>query len=1082
MGAPTPSCNPEKQVKKLSLRSGLLATTTICGAALSTMAGGALVATVATMLPTAVHAQDYTSGALVGTITNSDGAPVSGAIVTLTSVNQGQARTLTTAGDGTFHATGLPAGDYTVSVTANGYTNYSETVSIVISQEVRYTFAMQTVGVDTQTVVVKGKRIRQDFTKTTTGLTVDLETLTSQQPIARNLTAVTLLAPTVSRGNPGFGNVASFGGGSVAENAYYIDGLNITNPDTYVGSAAVPFDFYKTIEVKTGGYQAEYGRATGGVVNATTKSGTNKFMFAVHGNYQPDTLRSDQLDTYSQRGEFTKVQSNSLGIEAGGPIIKDHLFAYGLYQANDLYTKTANYRTNTYTVTKNQDPFVGVKLDGYINPTQHFSLTYFDTTNEDKSDLYGFSDRTTESLTIGGVTKPAGTLVTGFTTASGFAGQNYALNPYSHNMVIDKVTPPGQTVTQLGGQSWVLNYNGKVTNWLSVSAAVGDMKDRNNVQPADIGSYYVTNALGGAANTISQQKSTSYQNIETERKFYRFDGDLRFELVGRHHVRFGLDHEENSMSKPTKLVGGEPVQYSYVPNPEITDAVAAAADPKLLVTYERLGGEVSAENEAYYIQDSWDVTPTLNVQLGLRNDNFKQNNLSGEQYLNLDNNIAPRLGFSWTPSVDSDWRVYGNFSQNFIPPAMNLGSRGKDLYFQEYFNAPVGGFVIDPTTGLPSAVGSAFPSPANGFTDKCPNSTLASAPGLSGVTSGNFACAVYGDDVQEPADSKTELNLKATREDEVIFGTTYRANDMWTLGLSYTQRNLQRVSEDSDFYDAIQAYLTEKGLDGSSLPGSAYYVWNVGDHSATVRINGVLPGETEKRVITLTADQLGHYHDAKRNYQALVFDFKRAFDGKWGLQGSYTWSRTYGNYEGTVKSDVGNGVQSDAGATIAFDSPGFEDYGTGLLANDRTHQFKVWGSYAFNENFLMGVNIDIESPYHLSALGYHPTDGYARSYGAYSHFINNNGVVTPAPAGKGNKSDWTKNIDVSMRYTVPQSLALGGKLIFRADIFNLFDDHSIVTRRVTYNTSGAGALNYNYGQPTAYNTPRYVRLGFDLSY
>ena len=67
---------------------------------------------------------------------------------------------------------------------------------------------------------------------------------------------------------------------SVAENAYYINGLNITNPDTYVGSARVPFYFYKNVDVQTGGYAAEFGRATGGVINATTKQGTNDAFIA----------------------------------------------------------------------------------------------------------------------------------------------------------------------------------------------------------------------------------------------------------------------------------------------------------------------------------------------------------------------------------------------------------------------------------------------------------------------------------------------------------------------------------------------------------------------------------------------------------------------------------------------------------------------------------------------------------------------------------------------------------------------------------------------------------------------------------
>jgi len=1032
-----------------------LATTTICGAALSTLAGGALVATVATMLPAAAQAQDYTSGALVGEVTDASGAPVANAQVTLTSKAQGLSRTATTNENGQFSATGLLPGEYTVGVIASGFDNYSGTAQIVISQEVRYSYALTATGAAVQTVVVKGKRVRQDFTKTTTGLTVDLDTLVSQQPIARNLNAVTLLAPTVTqgqKGNGGFEKSSSFGGGSVAENAYYIDGLNITNPDTYVGGNQVPFDFYKTIEVKTGGYAAEFGRATGGVVNATTKSGTNEFMFAIHGNYAPKDLQATQLDSYSYMGAFDKTQEESLSIEMGGPLIKDHLFAYGLYQINDNVRESGNRITSTFSRLKNQDPFLGAKLDAYFTPTQRLSLTYFDTTRTEKGDLYDFDGTTVGNLN-------------------------------------------SKTEEALGGQSYVLNYNGQITDWFTISAAYGDTKDADNFIPSNttdynVASYYDENGLyTGESKTISTNQPSSTITIDNvERKFYRFDGDLRFELAGRHHVRFGYDHEENTMEKISTVPGVQPVLYEYTTNPDESKAPTdGQLDPNsvLHVTYEFLGGNVSAENSAFYIQDSWDVTPTLNLQFGVRSDDFTQNNLSGQRYLNLTGNIGPRLGFAWTPDADGNWKVYGSYGSNFIPPAMNLGYRGKDLYFEAYFAQPTGGWDIDPTTGLPTTVGAPVVDAPSGYSSPCPDTpasaSINSAPGLSSYVVGTEACNVHGNGSQEGASSKTSIGLQATQEDEIILGTTYRLNDMWTFGLSYVNRDLKRISEDSDFQDAIIDYLDTNGLNSSNYTdgtiSNSYYVWNVGDHDVTINLKEPLAGETETRTITLTADQLGHYHDPKRNYQALVFDWKRAFDGKWGLQGSYTWSRSYGNYEGTVKSEVGNSQQDDAGATIAFDSPGFEDYATGLLPNDRTHTLKVWGSYAFTPSFLVGANILVQSPAQFSCLGVHPTDAYAHSYGPYSHYCGGE----PAPQGKGNKGEWTKNIDLSMRYTVPEKYAVGGNLVLRADIFNVFDNHQIIQRRLTYENAQGTPLA-SYGRPTYYNTPRYVRLGFDLSY
>ena len=1024
---------------KPNIRTGLMATTTLW-----TMAVGATALVAATALtaltPAAADAQDYTSGALIGTVT-ANGAPVAGARVTVTSKALGQSHAMTTNAQGSFSSTGLQPGDYEITVTAAGYADYKTTATVVISQEIRIDAALQSAAA-TGTVIVKGHRVRQDFTRTTTGLTVDLDTLVSQEPIARNLTAVTMLAPTVVMGNPGFGTgdraVASFGGASVAENAYYIDGLNITNPDTYISSARVPFDFYKTVEVKTGGFQAEYGRATGGVVNATTKSGTNDFMLGIHGNYQPMNLRADQLDTNDYVGKFSRVQNNSLSVEAGGPIVKDRLFFYGLYQVNDYESQSANKTTGTYTDTINKDPFLGLKLDGYITPTQHLSLTWFDTTNTNESKLYNFDSGTN---TVG--------------------------------------TSAGSSNEEMGGQNWVFNYNGKVNDWFSVSAAVGDMKDRDNILPSDTSSYYVrTYALDGSYTVTSPQKSSGYSIDDMERKFWRADGDLRFDLWGRHHIRFGIDHEKNSELKTTKLSGTEPVQYrirNYDSNGDGT-----ADYQRLQIIYENLGGNVSSENQAVYLQDSWDLTPTLNLQIGVRDDQFKQFNLSGQKYMDLKGNVAPRLGFAWTPDSDGNWKISGSLGSNYIPPAMNLGFRGKDLYYSEYF-APSSGnfFTIDSATGLPTNIGSAILT-KTGYSTACPSSSLASAAGFnsSNAAAGTLACVVYGNGTQEGATSKTSIGLKATRSDEAQLGFNYRFNDLWSGGITATYRNLKNISEDSDFNDAIISYLSAHGLDYSQwVGGSSYYVWNVGDHDVTIRLKNVLPGETEARVITLTADQLGHYHEAKREYKALTFDFKRAFDGKWGLQGSYVWSRLHGNYNGTV-TEYGNTVQTDAGATYAWDSPGMENYGSGTLPGNRDHTVKVFGSYALTPSLLIGANLLIQSPERFSCLGLNPDDDYAYGYGDVSHYCDGK----PAQMGEGLESSWLHTIDVALRYTVPTQYAMGGKLTLRADIFNLFDQHAVLTRYVTYDGDEIGKIDSEYGNVTNYSTPRYVRVGFDLTY
>ncbi|MGN6422999.1 MAG: TonB-dependent receptor [Asticcacaulis sp.] len=1034
-------------MKKLNLRSGLMATTTICGAVLSTMAVPALVAGVAALTPATASAQDYTSGAIAILVDDPNGAPVAGATVTLVSKAQGITKTLTTNASGTATATGLSAGQYSVSVSAPGFDTYTDTATIVVSQEVTYTYAMQTTGAQATTVVVKGKRVRQDFNKTTTGLQVDLTTLTAQQPIGRSIEAVTLLAPTVVN-STAFGE-PSIGGGSAAENAFYINGLNVTNPDTYVGGAEVPFDFYKTVDVQTSGSPAEFGRATGGVVNATTKNGTNDFMFAVHGNFAPNSLRSAPFAPSNTTNpvKFRESDLNSISFESGGALIKDKLFLYGLVQLQDNKTQFSSWSAGYLERDESKDPFYGLKADWYITPDQHLELTYFDTSTTTHQTRYAYSCPTMQ-------------FTPGQPTPAGFK----TCNPDGSDAIIDYSKGYGAT-QKTGGPSWVLKYTGAVTDWFTVSAAYGDTKDANDFQSDNPDSYYAQEYHRGyfLRDSTDQIYSAGNSKDDWERKFTRLDGDIRFQGLGKHHIRFGYDHEDLSMTKTTVLPGGQPIRYYLLPDYSYG-----------YIIYESLGGKVSSKDSAYYIQDSWDITRTLNVQVGLRNDDFQASNLSGQRFLNLTGNLAPRIGLSWKPSEDSNWRFSAYYGQQYIPPAMNLGFRGKDYYFAKYFLVPNYGTASQGWTfdshGIPTAMG----DPMNGSYNNCPPIDISGAPGNLGSTS-DTACGVFGNGTQEPAAAKAAIGLKATRETEINLGANYRLNDEWTFGLTFVQRTLDRVSEDTDFAPQINAYCASKGYTCSF--SNEYHVWNIGD-SVTINTFHTLP--TGENQITLTG--LG-FPKPTRKYQGLTFDFKRAFDGKWGIQGSYTYSKSKGNYEGTVLSTGSGSGQEDAGSTMLYDYIGLSDNSYGILPNSRDHEFKVWGSYAVTPDFLIGANVQVISPYYYSCFGRYPDKSNpAYLYGHYSHYCFNGTTYEPSPMGHGGKSDWTKTIDLSMRYTVPGAVPLGGgKLILRADIFNLLNDKEVLQQN---NSSDAafGHSNPLYGTPTVYNTARYMRIGFDLTY
>ncbi|GGL07962.1 TonB-dependent receptor [Caulobacter rhizosphaerae] len=1039
-------------------RARLLTSTLLAG--LASVAAPLALTAVATAIPTLASAQDYSSGSLIGTVKDSAGVTVPDATVTVKSLDQGFTRSVTTDGNGQFRVPLIPIGGYSVAIAKEGYQPTSDgNVRVGLGGQTAYSFTLASADASVSEVVVTATANPQlDFAQTTKGLTVDMETLTKQAPVGRSLTAVVQLAPgaltgstsvvSTSPATPDFSTQASIGGSSIAENAFYVNGLNITNFNTYVGGAAVPFDFYKSIEVKTGGYPAEFGRATGGVINAVTKSGSNDFKVVLHGNFESDSLRQDSPDTYEYANHRGGRSNNSGTVELSGPIIKDHLFFYGLAQSQQEVVKTAQSTNGQYVRDVTNDPFYGLKLDGYITDKHRLEFTYFDTT------------RTTQRTA----------------------------NRYDPDADEIGARLPS-TQYELGGENWVGRYTGTFTDWFTLSAAYGKSKDRNNTLPEDTKNPRVRDDRSGTTLTISQQKSASFATLDTTREFYRFDGDLYFNLLGSHHVRTGYDHEKTTLNHSTVSTGG--IGYFYHRGSATDRRGVAPGVDYVEVSTQRLGGApVHGGNTSYYVQDAWDITPNVSLQLGIRNDKFTLDNLVGERVLDLKNNWGPRAGITWDPTGEGKDKVFASYGRYFIPPASNLSYRGADLGYSAFFNAPAGGFNINPATGVPAGLGTQITkttNPAGGFT-YCPlNNPVAGAAGVVG-------CSVsFGVGVAEPAASKTAVGLKATYEDEFVIGYQRQINSLWKVGASLTYRSLHRVSEDMTLDPYVRSYcaahLTGAGLTACNTVYNnswQYIVFNPGEdltinlrpanaavHSATTIAD--LAASGLPKTLTFTKQELG-FPTVKREYIGLELNFERAFDGKWGLQGSYVLSESKGNYEGTVLSD---NAQTDAGSTILFDFQHLADNQYGLLPNHRAHQFKVFGTYAVTDNLMFGANYSLLSPRHQGCLGLYPDpNDPSGDYGASARYCQGK----PAPRGVGLKTDWINTLDLSVRYTVPDKIIpLDGNLVLRADIFNVFNADGVNSFEETGDTDN-GAVNPDYGSPIAYQAPRYVRFGFDLAF
>jgi outer membrane receptor protein involved in Fe transport len=1041
-------------------RERLFASTLLAGvASLGVPLGLGAVGSMA--IATDALAQDYTTGAIRGRVFDQDGNPVSGANVTVRSETQGFTRNTTTNANGEFTLQVLPVGEYTASISASGYSpTESRDLRVEPGGSTVYAFDLVSGGGDE--IVVTAARAQLSFNETTTGIQLNVQELTERVPVGQNVLSLALLAPSAVQGgasnrNAAFAGQAAVGGASVAENAFYINGLNITNFENGFGGALVPFEFYETVEVKTGGYQAEFGRATGAVINATSRSGSNDWMLRLSGNTDPTSLQEQQNRTLNDANEFDETTRDILTLEVGGPILRDRLFFYVMGQSRDIENQFASITGKTFSVDRTDDPFYAAKIDANITDDHRIEYTFFDTTRT--------TTRSTNS----------------FAPAAGSGGTVGAALPGA--------------IFEDGGENWVARYTGSFTDWFTLSLGYGENADTENTLPENVVDPFVQDVTQGTIR-ISSQTAASIDFVQRDREFMRADADFFFDLIGEHHVRVGYEQENLVLEHTNERTGG------FNATLESGSALNAfgITDPEdryALRTIFASGGAFEQTNTAYYIQDSWDVLDNLTFNLGVRLDQFDLNNAAGEEMVAFDEEVGARLGFSWDPGNDGSNRIFGSYGRYYLPIAANTAFRAgaSELFFSEVLDISEQGTPyapVDPNNPTPAEIATLQDDydpvtglPIGGFGAAVTGWAGAAECPAQALNPGDFACQLFGDGSATLPVTFIDQDLESTYEDEFILGWEHRFDNDWTIGVTGMWRTLGRVSEDIAIDQAVRAYCADpvNGLLPADIlscntiwGGQHQYVLTNPGEDMTIILdgNGVHPldGDT----VTLSAEDLG-YPKPQRDFYALTFDFERPWDGQWMLQGSYTWSLSEGNYEGQAKSDNG---QDDVGITTDFDLLGLVDGSYGHLPSHRAHQFKVFGAYGVTESFTVGANIVVQSPREFGCIGLHPTDTDAQDYGASSWYCQ--GELTPR--GTVTESDWLTQVDLSFRYSLPE--VVPGDLTLRADIFNIFDEQNVLAIEERGDNGDGSVRNLPaahgggpaYGFPTAYQTARFVRLGF----
>ena len=1020
---------------------------------------GMAVGAIALAAPAA--AQDYTRGVLAGTVVDEAGAPVAGAEVTVRSNEQGFSQTTTTNAAGGFTVSGLPTGTYTVVVSSGGTPIVEDRGATVLAGQnnsYRYIAGGAEAVAAEEGIVVLGQRIRvNDFAATETGVTLDVQDLAETVPVSRDQTSLILLAPGTTAGDAGFGNLASIGGATVAENAYYVNGLNITNFRNGLGGATIPFEFYRTLEVKTGGYQAEYGRALGGVTSAVTKAGTNEFKAGVVATWTPDALNSHSSpdttiydrfaaqDYILAKNDQDYRESWDASLYVSGPIIKDRLFFYALYQPQHQKTEDLSPSGYRNVISESDTPFFGGKVDFVIADGHRLEATYF----RDRQDF--------ETSFV--VDDFDGTYVPNALTAGGIYNNIY---------------------TETGGDNFIGTYTGQFTDFLTLSLAYGENHQRN-FQYADPNISSAISRVSGPLRNVYGSFAGDLRD-QDERKFYRADVDVYADFFGEHHIKVGFDYEQLTASERTSYTGGGR-RYDIRSNAS-------------LAYYYFNEGEFKTNQRAFYIQDSWSLMDgRLNLQLGLRNDRFRNYTQNGDLYYNSGSQWGPRLGATFDVFGDGATKINAFWGRYFLPIATNTNIRlaGSEIYYLQYDNYGTARGTDANGDGIPDLYTLGPDGEITNFGTAVPGvNTLVDGgnPCPAGTPDAGERCyAIYGDGTLGAVDTLVSANLNPSYTDEWILGLSHRMGD-WTFGVNYINRRLGETLEDVAVDAAVLAYCDANGIAGcaSEFTGFHQYVLANPGKDITVRLDGDCSIAGQCDVVTLLAEDLG-YPQAVRNYDAVSFEIDKAFNGLYGFNFNYTWTNLEGNFEGGVKSDNN---QTDTGLTQDFDQPGLVEGAYGDLANGREHAFKFYGHVQPIEFLDIGVNAVLESPRKFSCIGnYYDSSNFAASYGAASYYCQQPDVGgTPVdntwggtsylvPRGTAFESDWNKRIDLGVKFDLGV-LGLASSYA-RVDVFNVFDWNSKLDFAELGDIS-FGDVDQNYGRVRNFQAPRSVRLTLALRY
>ncbi|MET4677887.1 MULTISPECIES: TonB-dependent receptor [unclassified Luteibacter] len=979
------------------------------------------------------------------------GSAEAGDTVQITS-GSGVTRTATVGQNGRYGFSNLPLGTYKVSLMKGGATVDSrDNVELRVNAGTDVSFnagaaASAANASNLEGVTVVGTSTPPIDVSSVDSRTVITQTQLKQLPLGRSAEAIALLAPGVSPGASGTGfasptgqALVSFGGSAVTENAYYINGMNTTDPVAGYGGMTLPYGAVDQQEILTGGYGAQYGRSDGGVISVVGRRGTNDFHAGGQILWTPAFAKADPINakypgssvndgqTYRYRN-LNKDWDAVYSAYAGGPLIKDTLFGFiaveGEKREGDNVAISSSNRNTQYTY---KSPKLYAKFDWNINDNNLLELTGASYQNNYSGDVYAFDNDTRRT--------------------GAFQSQD--------------------TTENTKQRMWIAKYTSYITDALTLTAQYGKQDTKLYTKPgsADPSLIHIISpqqqnpayTAGFPQGITNAQNLTTVPDSRHESKVSNYRVDLAY-VLGDHTITVGIDNQNSQdLNDGASVYADAGYMWSYGTVAAGSGIANGAVDSPVGTPYyvsqyrQQTAASVRVRQRAQYVQDEWQVTDTVKLSLGLRNDQFTNYNGSNEPYITQTKpQWAPRLGGTWDVFGDSTFKVYGNAGRYYLALPLAPALRGASGSTQTNVYYSYTG--IDPTNGYPTGL-----TPLN----------TVNGPGQPYSTNNEYGQA------KDPR-IVTAKGLKSEYQDEFILGFDKTLGDNWVYGAKATYRKLGNAIDDycdtgDDPAGRLQQLFTASGSAVDlKQAGVSCYLFNPGRANTFLAPNATGGFDS----VDATNADLGFPH-LKRHYYALELHLQHEKgDGKWWGNVSYVYSKLYGNSEGQTDSDAG--TRSDPSVTQAWDNAPLMVYSNGKLANDHTHAFKMYGAYEITPEWQLSGNIAIISGAPRNCYGGFGPGQIDAGYGTESyHWCGGQ----PSPPGEAGRNPITHTVSAALAY---RPAFAEGKLAFTAEVFNLLNEQKKTQSDPYYATTDAKEPTYNV--PIAFQTPRYFRFGVTYDY